>query len=162
MRPRVITTEHQWVIAATIDVNDQIARKGVQRGVVRIPSDTQIDVMETYCAMCRKMYEDVADAPCSAASIGTEHLRGGPIGVRAKRTGAAAGSIVEPVIRPTPRPALRPVQQPAAAIRATPPPATQPIRPMKKKRACPKPKPWSAGDSAALMLPFPVDATLTG
>jgi hypothetical protein len=83
--PRIITAQHQWVIAATIDVAEQIARKGVQRGVVRIPADTKVDVMETYCAMCRKTYEDVADQPCSAAVIGTEHLRGGPIGVRAKR-----------------------------------------------------------------------------
>lgn len=83
--PRRIEQHHQWVIAATIDVSEPIARRGVQRGTVRIPADTKIDVMDTYCAMCRRTYEDVGDGPCSAAVIGTEHLRGGPIGTRAKR-----------------------------------------------------------------------------
>lgn len=85
MAPRIITAKHQWVIATTIDVDEPLARKGNQRGTVRIPADTKVDVMDTYCAMCRRAYEDVADVPCSAAVIGTEHLRGGPIGVRAKR-----------------------------------------------------------------------------
>jgi hypothetical protein len=83
--PRIITAQHQWVIATTIDVDAQLARKGVQRGTLRLPATTKVDVMETYCAMCRKSYEDVADTPCAAAVIGTEHLRGGPIGERKKR-----------------------------------------------------------------------------
>lgn len=83
--PRIITAQHQWVIATAIDVDTATARKGIQRGTVRIPAGTKVDVMETYCAMCRKAFVDVADAPCSASTIGTEHLRGGPIGERKKR-----------------------------------------------------------------------------
>lgn len=149
------SAQHDFVIAATIGVTEQLARKGHQRGVVRLPATTRVDVMEAYCANCRKTYEDVADQPCSVAVIGNEHLRGGPIGVRAKRTGAAAAavSIVQPVIKP--RPMLRPVpqQQPAPAAFVRP-------RPMRRRR--PNPIPVGTGQAIALMLPFEVDATLTG
>lgn len=82
--PRVITDQHQWVAATTIDVNEHLARRGSSRGTMRVPADTAVDVLEVYCAMCKRPYEDVADRPCSAAA-GTEHLRGGPIGERKKR-----------------------------------------------------------------------------
>lgn len=146
------SAQHQFVIAATIDVTEQLARKGHQRGVVRLPTATKVDVMEAYCANCRKSYEDVADQPCAVAAIGNEHLRGGPIGVRAKRTGAAAAvSIVQPVIRP--RPTLRPV--PPAPVQ------TPRTRPAAARRRRP-PTPIRPGQMVPQMLPFELDATLTG
>lgn len=150
------SAHHNFVIAATIDVSEQLARKGHQRGVVKLPAETRVDVMEAYCANCRKTYEDVADQPCSVAVLGNEHLRGGPIGVRAKRTGtaaAAATSIVQPVIRP--RPTLRPVPAPAAP---RPGPRQAPVR----RRRRTSPIPIGVGQAVALMLPFELDATLTG
>jgi hypothetical protein len=151
------SAHHHFVIAATIDVTEQLARKGHQRGVVRLPAQTRVDVMEAYCANCRKSYEDVADQPCSVAVEGNEHLRGGPIGVRAKRNGAAAiadVSIVQPVIRP--RPTLRPVPQPQ--------PPARPARPRQvpARRRRPAAIPVGVGQAVALMLPFDLDATLTG
>lgn len=156
---RTITTHHQWVIAATIDVPEPLARKGVQRGVVRIPAGQKIDVMETYCAMCRKTYEDVADVPCSAAIIGTEHLRGGPIGVRAKRThGGAAAVMTQPLQHP-PVVVERPAPVPVAVV-AAPVPEVQPVA-QKAPRPRRRPVPQS-GAYTEWMLPFVVDATLTG
>lgn len=164
--PRIITAKHQWVIAATIDVEEPVARKGVQRGVVRIAAQTKIDVMETYCAMCRKTYEDVADVPCSAAVIGTEHLRGGPIGVRAKRGHAVAAAVPQSVPRPIehPMPVAVPAIAAVAAVIAAPvvmmpvvrpsllPPPSRPRR--RQRLQDPAFTEW--------MLPFVVDATLTG
>lgn len=113
--------------------------------------------MEAYCSNCRRSYEDVADQPCSVVVVGNEHLRGGPIGVRAKRTGSAAAapatSIVQPVIRP--RPTLHPVPRPQ------PVPIAPPARPRPGRRRR-SPIPISAGQAVALMLPFDLDATLTG
>lgn len=150
--PRTITAHHQWVIAATIDVDERIARKGHQRGVVRMPDGLTIDVMETYCAMCRKTYEDISDAPCSAAAS-TEHLRGGPIGVRAKRNGSAvaAAPVIEqpPITHPVTRPATRPAAQLQPVLRPVPT-----ARRASRRRPLPQP--------AAQMMLFDLDATLTG
>lgn len=143
------TAHHKWNIAATIEVDEKVARKGVQRGVVRIPGQVAIDVMETYCGQCRKTYEDVADEPCSAADS-TEHLRGGPIGIRAKRNRAAVAAAAV-VARPAVQPA--PYQQVPVAAVLRPVPSIQPARP---RRTRPAPHP------AAQMLPFELDATLTG
>lgn len=83
--PRTISENHQWVAATHIDLDDKAARRAANRGTVRVPADTKVEVLETYCVMCRRSFEDVSDQPCSAAQT-TEHLRGGPIGERAKRT----------------------------------------------------------------------------
>lgn len=82
--PRVISEQHQWVAATTIDVPEHLARRGNSRGTMRVPAETHVDVLEVYCAMCKRPFDDVADKPCSSAA-GTEHLRGGPIGERKKR-----------------------------------------------------------------------------
>lgn len=67
-----------------MDLDDRRARRAFNRGTVRVPADTKVEVLDVYCAMCRRSYTDAADTPCSAAQS-TEHLRGGPIGERAKR-----------------------------------------------------------------------------
>lgn len=157
--PGPISEQHKWNIAATIEVDERIARRA-QRGAVTIPS-SKIDVMETYCGQCRKTYEDVADQPCSAADS-TEHLRGGPIGVRAKRnvpaSAAAAVSLVQPVLRPSPRPPLRPAFRPVPTPVPVPAAAAVPVvTPRPKRRTVPRPV-----HPAAMMLPFELDATLTG
>jgi len=82
--PRIISEQHQWVGAITVDLQPHLARRGNSRGTIRIPADTPVEVLEVYCAMCKRPFDDVADKPCSAAS-GTEHLRGGPLGERKKR-----------------------------------------------------------------------------
>lgn len=162
--PRKITAQHQWVIAATIGVEEPIARKGVQRGVVRIAAETKIDVMETYCAMCRKTYEDVADIPCSAA-VGTEHLRGGPIGVRAKRGHAAAVAVTQlaPVEHQAPVAVPTAVPVAASVAVAAPVPVLSMVRPSLLRPT--RPRRQTRPQNPAFtewMLPFVVDATLTG
>lgn len=76
--------KHQWVVAATVEVDVQYARRAVLRGSIRLPERARIDALETYCAVCRRPWDDVFDEPCEAADS-NEHLRGGPIGVRKKR-----------------------------------------------------------------------------
>lgn len=75
---------HLWMGAATVTLNLPQARRAVLRGSIRIPGATRVDILETYCGLCRRPYDDVAGEPCIAASS-TEHLHGGPIGTRKKR-----------------------------------------------------------------------------
>jgi hypothetical protein len=75
---------HEFVIAATIKVDQKLARYADFRQSYRLKKDTRIEVLEVYCQACKRALEDVADEPCSAL-INNEHLRGGPIGERAKR-----------------------------------------------------------------------------
>lgn len=70
---------HNWVIATAVEVPENIARRGVQRGVVRLSGPITFDVMDTYCGTCRQAYIDVADQPCKGNVIG------GPVGERKKR-----------------------------------------------------------------------------
>lgn len=82
--PRTISDQHDWVGAIILDLPEHLARRGSTRETLRIPADTHVEVLEVYCAMCKRPFDAVADKPCSA-SEGTEHLRGGPIGERKKR-----------------------------------------------------------------------------
>ncbi len=77
---------HAWVAAATVVLDVKQAKRAVLRHSIRIPKQYRIDVLDVYCAACKRVWEDVADEPCSAA-INNEHLRGGPIGERKKRGG---------------------------------------------------------------------------
>lgn len=76
--------EHVWVAAATVDLDGRQAKRAVLRHSVRIPKQAKINVLEVYCAECRRPWDDVADEPCVAVT-NNEHLRGGPIGERRKR-----------------------------------------------------------------------------
>lgn len=80
----ITNSDHVWVAAATVELDVRQARRAVLRGSIRLPSQRRIDVLETYCGLCRRPYDDVAGQPCVAAET-TEHLRGGPIGERKKR-----------------------------------------------------------------------------
>lgn len=82
--PRTISEQHQWVAATYVDLDEKAARRGNNRGTVRVPADTKVEVLDVLCVMCRRSFDDVSDQPCSAADS-TEHLRGGPLGERAKR-----------------------------------------------------------------------------
>jgi hypothetical protein len=75
---------HVWVAAATVPLNIPQAKRAVLRHSVWLPGRERIDVLEVYCANCRRPWDDVADEACSAV-INNEHLRGGPIGERKKR-----------------------------------------------------------------------------
>lgn len=76
--------KHRWVVAATVEVDVRSARRAVLRGSIRLPEKVRIDALEVYCENCRRPWDDVLDEPCESATS-TEHLRGGPIGVRKKR-----------------------------------------------------------------------------
>lgn len=83
-QPEADKNGHIWVGAAYMDLTVPQAKRANLRGSIRLPKQTQIMVVETYCRECRRPFDDVADEECTAASS-TEHLRGGPIGVRKKR-----------------------------------------------------------------------------
>jgi hypothetical protein len=76
--------EHDWVGAATFDLDTVQARRAVLRHSVRLPKNDKVSILEVYCQACRRPWEDVVDEPCSALE-NNEHLRGGPIGERKKR-----------------------------------------------------------------------------
>jgi hypothetical protein len=85
---RIVTQEHQWIIAACIPVDGKTAKRAIDRLSIRagmLDDELKIQALEAYCEACRRPYDDVADQPCEAAES-NEHLRGGPIGERAKRT----------------------------------------------------------------------------
>lgn len=75
---------HVWVAAATVPISSRKVRRAFLRQSIRVVRDDRIDILEIYCAQCRRPYDDVKDEPCEAAE-GNEHLRGGPIGIRKKR-----------------------------------------------------------------------------
>jgi hypothetical protein len=88
--PGAMSGQHEWAAAAIIGLDDAQAKRAVLRHSVWLSScdpdgqPVRIDVLETYCRLCRRPWDDVADEPCIAATT-TEHLRGGPIGQRKKR-----------------------------------------------------------------------------
>ncbi|MEW9530784.1 hypothetical protein [Microbispora sp. NPDC049125] len=77
--------DHVWDFAAIVRGTERQARRAVLRHSIRVPKETKIEVLEVYCTQCRRPYEDVVGEPCVAAES-NEHLRGGPIGERKKRT----------------------------------------------------------------------------
>jgi hypothetical protein len=84
---RIVTETHQWIIAVCIPADPVLAKRAVDRLSFRagaLPDDLKISALEVYCAECRRPYEDVEGVICEAAAS-NEHLRGGPIGERAKR-----------------------------------------------------------------------------
>jgi hypothetical protein len=86
--PQRITTEtHTWVVAACIPVDQKTAKRAVDRQSLRanmLSSELKIEALDVYCSECRRPMDDVGDLPCEAYES-NEHLRGGPIGERAKR-----------------------------------------------------------------------------
>lgn len=87
MPQRITTTTHRWVGAACIPMDPKAAKRAFDRGSVRthmLDQDLKVDILDVYCEECRRPWDDVADQQCEAAE-GNEHLRGGPIGERAKR-----------------------------------------------------------------------------
>jgi hypothetical protein len=90
---RITTTEHRWVAAALVPLDERQARKAVKNGKLGLGTDVPIDydapavmisTLEVYCAECRRPFRDVNGHECEAAES-NEHLRGGPIGTRAPR-----------------------------------------------------------------------------
>jgi len=75
---------HEWVGAATVDLDDKVAKHANLRLSFHASDGQRIDVLEVYCKKCRRPYEDVADAPCEE-KINNSHLIGGDLSVRAKR-----------------------------------------------------------------------------
>lgn len=84
---------HEWVLASNVPVTERQMRYALMRGALTVPMRTKIEAIEGFCKNCRRPYEDIADEACVYALGQNEHLRGGPIGERKKRTktgGAAA------------------------------------------------------------------------
>lgn len=80
------TGAHRWVVAANVNVSERIAAHAELRRSFRSPEGLRIDALEVACKACRRPYDEVADEDCVAIDEkGREHLRGGPIGERAKR-----------------------------------------------------------------------------
>lgn len=75
---------HSWVVAATIEVPDYVAKHSFLRGSFKTAADQRIEALEVYCLHCRRPWDDVADAECEA-KVDNTHLIGGDPGVRAKR-----------------------------------------------------------------------------
>lgn len=123
--------DHSWVGAATVELSGKQAAHADLRGSIRVPTETRVDVLEVYCGRCRRPYDDVADEPCIVAAGSREHLIGGPIAERQKRThthdcsiwGCAGGGIPQSTLTAT---AAAGQQVPAAAQTASPSPAVPP------------------------------------
>jgi hypothetical protein len=83
-RPR---TAHSWLGACEIRLETEQAETGGQSGFVVLQTGREVleaPVLDVYCRECRRRWVAVAAAECEAAES-NEHLRGGPIGVRASR-----------------------------------------------------------------------------
>ena len=80
-RAREIAATHTWVEAATIPLSTAQARTADLRAALTIKADTRVQVLDAYCAACRRNWEACAGEPCPAGdSRANGHLRGGPIG----------------------------------------------------------------------------------
>lgn len=76
---------HAWVGAALVSLPSNIVKQADQRGTVRLPEKTKVTVLEVYCLNCRRPHDAVAGQDCQALES-KDHLIGGPIGTRRKRT----------------------------------------------------------------------------
>lgn len=87
-----VTKKHKWVVAATVPLNDSLAKQADRRGTVKIKAETKIDALETYCDQCKRPYRDVVGENCEAAAS-RDHLIGGPTGERKKRVRGKPGAL---------------------------------------------------------------------
>lgn len=79
--------QHRWLVASTHEVSRQDAAYVAEFGVlewdmIRRDPNGHAEALDTYCAQCRRPYDDVADEVCEPAVDGYAHLIGGPIGRR--------------------------------------------------------------------------------
>jgi hypothetical protein len=79
------SSEHVWATACTVELPTALAKQANRRGTVRIPEATKVEVLDIYCANCRRPIDAVLGKECAAAE-NRDHLIGGPTGERAKRT----------------------------------------------------------------------------
>lgn len=85
-RLRAVAATHSWVGAVTIPLSAAQARTADLRAAVTLKAETRVQVLDAYCAACKRNFEAVLGVECPARDTRTnEHLRGGPIGERAKR-----------------------------------------------------------------------------
>lgn len=78
MSAPVLIGEHKWVGAAVIALSTKEARSADHRGSYRVETKQRVDVLEVYCKVCRRNFEDVKDTRCEVGQV----LRGGPIDTR--------------------------------------------------------------------------------
>lgn len=85
-RLRITAATHTWVAAATIPLSASQARTSDLRAALVLKADTKVQIIDAYCAACKRNWEACAKEECPAKeSRANEHLRGGPIGERKKR-----------------------------------------------------------------------------
>lgn len=81
--PDIVRGAHHWVGSANITIDPKQASRAFRRGTVRVVEEQTIDVLEVYCAACKRPYEVSHKTECVLG----DHHRGGPIGERKKRKG---------------------------------------------------------------------------
>lgn len=77
--------DHDWVIPALIHADRRMISQARQRNYITVSERTRIDVIDLYCCNCRRPYDEVRGTPCPSKTSDNGHLRGGPLGERAKR-----------------------------------------------------------------------------
>lgn len=82
--PTYSSSDHQWVGATYVSIPKNLARQAEKRGVIRVPEDTKVTILEVVCILCRRPFDDVDGQPCEAAE-NRDHLIGGTPNERKKR-----------------------------------------------------------------------------
>lgn len=85
MAQRLVNEEHVWLAAATIQIDDDDARRADARGYIYLRHDTKIVVLETYCEQCRRPRSSVTGTACEAADSNKHLIGGPPEDIRARR-----------------------------------------------------------------------------
>ena len=85
MARKPMTSDHEWVGAGIPRLDARDASFANRHGRVTLSVDTVVDVIDVYCAVCRRTYDDVAGEACEPAATGNAHLLGGPTTGRKKR-----------------------------------------------------------------------------
>lgn len=82
--------QHEWVVAALLPVTPEQATRAALRHRIRL-AEVSVRALDVYCQNCRMNIADASELPCAArksyASGARDHLTGGPLHERARRTG---------------------------------------------------------------------------
>lgn len=75
------SNDHVFVGATYVTLPSNLARQAEKRGMIRLPAQTKVQILEVVCIQCRRPYDDVEGQPCAASSPESrDHLIGGPAG----------------------------------------------------------------------------------
>ena len=85
MPAAVYSLDHQWYAAANVTIDPESAEQALEDGYIVLTAGVRVDVLDLRCAQCQGWYDAVRGQTCSAATVGTAHLRGGPDGRRKRK-----------------------------------------------------------------------------